>query len=79
VRFDLRLRGLASGGRKCLLETSVYATSQAQLQERAAIAATEGPWFYEDTNEPVPEGEHITVERVERSDGKRRSGDVAGG
>jgi hypothetical protein len=71
MRFDLRLRGLASGGRKCLLEASVYAASQAQLQERAAMAATEGPWYYEDTNEPVPEGENISVEHVERADKKK--------
>jgi hypothetical protein len=70
MRFDLRLRGLASDGRKCSMEVSVYAASQDQLQERAAIASTEGPWFYEDTNEPVRDGEHITVEHVERADKK---------
>jgi hypothetical protein len=70
MRFDLRLRGLASGGRKCVMEVSVYAASQAQLQERALVASREGPWYFEDTNEPVPDGEHITVEHVERSEKK---------
>ena len=73
MRFDLRLRGVASGGRKCAMEVSVYADSQAQLQEQALIASRKGPWHFEDANEPVPDGEHITVEHVERSD-KKASG-----
>jgi hypothetical protein len=70
MRFDLRLRGKTSG-RRCVLETSVYASSQRQLKERAATAATEGPWYYEGTNEPVPDGAKITVEHVEQMKKKR--------
>jgi len=66
MRFDLRLHGRTTSGKDCVMETSVYAASGEQLQEEAARAATEGPWYFQGTTEVVPETEAITVERVEQ-------------
>lgn len=66
MRFDLRLHGRTAGGRDCVLEVSVYGSSQKQMEEELTRRAEIGPWFYKDTNEQVPESEErITIEHVE--------------
>ncbi len=71
MRFDLRLLGRTKSGKGCVLETSVYASSSDQLQEEAAKAAEQGPWYYQDSTDLVPETEPITVEHVEQMKKKR--------
>ena len=67
MRFDLRLHGRTSSGRRCRADVSVYAGSQKELQEQAHSAAETAAWLDEDPpHDPVPEGAQIIVERVER-------------
>jgi hypothetical protein len=65
MRFDLLLLGRTSGGQRCEARVSVFANSQAALQEEAHKAAENGPWHLADNPaELVAESETITVERV---------------
>jgi hypothetical protein len=66
MRFDLRFVGKTDAGRACIMEVAVHAQSQKELMDRAQQLSTEGPWYYQDTNEDVPATEKITVESVEQ-------------
>jgi hypothetical protein len=67
MRFDLRLHGRTAAGQKCQADVSVYARSQKQLQDEAKKAAETAAWLSAVApHEPIAEGSHITVERVER-------------
>ncbi len=67
MRFDLRLHGRTASGQECQADVSVYAGSQRQLQEQAKKAAETAAWLDAAApHDPIPEGSHITVERVER-------------
>jgi hypothetical protein len=67
MRFDLRLRGRTASGQKCQADVSVYARSQKQLVQQAKKAATSAAWHASaPPHELIPEGQHITVEHVER-------------
>ena len=74
MRMDIRLRGRTSGGRPCLMELTVYAPSQKKFMKEVKERATEGPWYYDGTAEPVPETEKVTVEHVDRL-GQRKKQD----
>lgn len=67
MRFDLRLRGRTADGKKCWADISVYARSEKQLKKQADHAARSAAWMAEEPpHDPIPEGSHITVERVEK-------------
>ena len=69
MRFDLRLHGRTASGQECQADVSVYAASQNDLMEQAARAAETAAWLTAAAPyDPIPEGSHITVERVERID-----------
>jgi hypothetical protein len=72
MRLDLRLRGMTSGGRPCLMELTVYASSQKKFMKEVKERAKEGPWYYDGTAEPVPETEKISIEHAERLGEKKR-------
>jgi hypothetical protein len=65
MRFDLRLLGRTDSGKECYMVTTVYASSGQQIEEEAAKAAAQGPWYYKGTDEVVPLIERITVENGE--------------
>lgn len=65
MRMDLRLRGKTSSGRACLMDLTVYASSQKKFTKAVKERSREGPWFYDGTADLVPETEKITVEHVE--------------
>jgi hypothetical protein len=45
----------------------VYAKSKSELQEQADLAARKAAWLaVEPPYDPIPDGSHITIERVER-------------
>jgi hypothetical protein len=73
MRIDLRLLGRTASGKVCVMETSVYASSQNQFMQEAKMLSTEGPWYFKETGEPVLETEEITVESVRRLEGRRAS------
>jgi hypothetical protein len=67
MRFDLRLHGQTSDGRRCVAHVSVYADSLASLQQQAHQAGTTGPWYCDDdTATLIPDNSTIVVERVEQ-------------
>jgi hypothetical protein len=67
MRFDLRLHGRTQSGQKCRADISVYASGQKDLQEQADIAARSAAWEAEGPPyDPLPEGSHITIERIEK-------------
>jgi hypothetical protein len=67
MRLDLRLHGTTADGKACRADVSVYAKSAKDLQEQADHAARSAAWEYADPpHDPVPEGSHITIERVEQ-------------
>jgi hypothetical protein len=67
MRFNLRLHGRTAGGVRCQADVSVYANSKTQLQREAKAAAENAPWHALGPDaEWIPDGAHITVERVER-------------
>lgn len=68
MRLNLRLRGTTSSGRPCLMDLTVYAASQKDFMEEVQKRSTEGPWYYADSAEAVPESEEISVEGVEHLD-----------
>lgn len=73
MRFDLRLHGRTSDGKPCRCDVSVYANSQQQLQDEAKKAAETAAWHGLDAGQEwVAEGAHITVERVERLEIKKK-------
>ncbi len=67
MRFDLRLHGRTASGQNCQADVSVYANSQRDLQEQAKKVAEKAAWLAKDPPfDPIPEGNAITVERVEK-------------
>jgi hypothetical protein len=67
MRFNLRLHGRTGSGQECQADISVYASSQKELMDEAKKAATSAAWLSrQPPHEPITEGEHITVEHVER-------------
>jgi hypothetical protein len=66
MRFDIRLRGSTATDKACVMECTVYAKSQRQMEREVEQRAQEGPWFYEEGGETVPQTEHITVLHVQR-------------
>jgi hypothetical protein len=67
VRLDLRLHGRTADGQECRADVSVYAKSKSELQEQADLAARKAAWLaVEPPYDPIPDGSHITIERVER-------------
>lgn len=66
MRFDLRLHGRTRDGAKCVADVSVHASSQKALQTEAMQASKTAAWRLNGgTEEWVPEGSTIVVERVE--------------
>lgn len=66
MRFNLRLHGRTGDGAKCVADVSVYASSQKALQTEAMKASKAAAWRLKGgTEEWVPEGSRIVVERVE--------------
>jgi hypothetical protein len=67
MRFDLRLHGRTASGRACRTDVSVYATSKNDLQKQVDTAARSAAWEASDPpHDRIPEGSHITIERVEK-------------
>lgn len=66
ARIDFRLIGKTDGGRTIIMDGTVYARSQKDFINQVKERATEGPWYYKGTAEPVPETERVTVEHAER-------------
>jgi hypothetical protein len=67
MRFDLRLHGHTSTGRKCVADISAYAGSQKELQKQADLAAQKAAWLAVDSpHDPISEGSEIVIEHVER-------------
>lgn len=67
MRLNLRLKGRTADGQECSADISVYATSAADLQKQADIAARSAAWLAkEPPYDPIPEGSQITVEGVEK-------------
>jgi hypothetical protein len=67
MRFDLRLNGRTGSGQECQADVSVYAGSQRDLREQAEKAAETAAWLTAVAPyDPIPEGSHITIERVEQ-------------
>jgi hypothetical protein len=66
MRFHLRLRGRTADGVKCRADVSVSARSQKHLQRQTDEAARTAVWLADaPPHDPIPEGSHITIERVE--------------
>ena len=67
MRFNLRLSGRTASGQRCQADITVYASSQAQLREQANRAAETAAWRAADPpHDPIPEGAHISIEKVEK-------------
>ena len=69
MRMDMRLHGMTSSGRPCLMDVTVYSISQRKFMKEVQEQSREGPWYFAGTSELVSETDAISVERVERLTG----------
>jgi hypothetical protein len=64
MKLELRLYGKSETGKKCIMDTVIYAHDEETMKATLVTAAKEGPWFYyHSTNYAL---EKITVEHVRR-------------
>lgn len=67
MRFELRLFGTTGDGVACQADIVVYATGVKDMQQQADAAARTAAWMASARpGAPIPEGSHITIERVEK-------------
>ena len=66
MRFDIRLQGSTAANRECVMEFTVYARTQKEMERQVKKNAQEGPWFYKGSSDAVAETERITILHVQR-------------
>lgn len=54
MRIDIRLHGSTAADRECLMECTVYASSQQDIEQQVEKCAQEGPWFVLSKSSPTP-------------------------